>query len=294
MFPSFFSRCVYGDSLKYRKDKKMTEEIVAAIKDAEMVLVGLGEEFDEIGISVKDMQYASGREHLEAEGLLWLLPEYNSRYRREFSSDKEKDGIKALNVLAELLQDKNYFVVSTALNHMIPSVSWKENRLVMPCGEMDGKQCPNGCKAGLQKVTEADSKVIADYLNGMYEFLQSPEQKENAIIKQPDIGICPDCGKMLQLNNIYAEQYDESGYLPQWQLYRKWLQGTLNKKLVILELGVGMRFPSVIRWPFEKVAFFNNKAHMYRVNEKLHQLSEELKGKGTAIPKKSVDWLLGL
>ena len=61
------------------------------------------------------------------------------------------------------------------------------------------------------------------------------------------------------LNNVYAENYDESGYLDQWGHYRKWLQGTLNRRLFVLELGVGMRFPSVVRWPFEKVAFFNQK-----------------------------------
>ena len=74
----------------------------------------------------------------------------------------------------------------------------------------------------------------------------------------------------------------------------KWLQGTLNRKLFILELGVGMRFPTVIRWPFEKAAFYNKRACFCRVNEKLYHLTEELAEKGWGISQNAIDWLLKL
>ena len=76
-----------------------------------------------------------------------------------------------------------------------------------------------------------------------------------------------------------------------WESYMKWLQGTLNKKLLVLELGVGLQFPSVIRWPFEKIANLNKKAKFYRINEKLYQLTEELSEKGIAISENAIDWL---
>ncbi len=65
----------------------------------------------------------------------------------------------------------------------------------------------------------------------------------------------------------------------------------MNRRIVILELGVGMRFPTVIRWPFEKVAFFNQKAWFYRINEKLYQLTKELDEKGCGIAQNAIDWL---
>ena len=68
-----------------------------------------------------------------------------------------------------------------------------------------------------------------------------------------------------------------------WQIYNKWLQGTINKKLCILELGVGMRFPTVIRWPFEKVTYFNQKATLFRVHSKLYQITEEIKDRSFGI-----------
>ena len=89
-----------------------------------------------------------------------------------------------------------------------------------------------------------------------------------------------------------SENYVEEGYLPQWEKYTKWLQGTVNKKICILELGAGMQFPSIIRWPFEKVAFYNQKASFFRINEKLYQLTEEIGGKGISIERNAREYLL--
>ena len=62
-------------------------------------------------------------------------------------------------------------------------------------------------------------------------------------------------------------------------------------QLLILELGVSLQFPTVIRWPFEKVAFYNQKAFLYRVNEKLYQMTKELSDRGTGIEKNAIDWI---
>ena len=71
----------------------------------------------------------------------------------------------------------------------------------------------------------------------------------------------------------------------------KWLQGTLNHKICIIELGVGMKYPSVIRWPFEKTAFFNNKAFFFRIHKKLYHLTEELNAKGRAVAQNPIEFL---
>ena len=76
-----------------------------------------------------------------------------------------------------------------------------------------------------------------------------------------------------------------------WNTYTKWLQGTLNRQVCMLELGVNMTFPSVIRFPFEKVAFFNKKAKLIRVNEKLYQLSEQIGDKGISVAANAVEFM---
>ncbi len=95
-------------------------------------------------------------------------------------------------------------------------------------------------------------------------------------------------------NTIQAEDYIEEGYLPQWNAYTYWLSATLNKRVLILELGVGFQTPTVIRWPFEKTASINNKAHLYRIHGSFSQLSETVKGKADSISENSLEFLRNL
>ncbi|MCM1570170.1 MAG: hypothetical protein NC081_12120 [Roseburia sp.] len=252
------------------------------IDEADMILVGLGEEFNGVkALKDADEGYSRCREKLEEEGCLWMLPAYQARKRREA-------GVlvaSALGRLLDKLEGKNYFVVSVATDSSIAQLSWRDNRFVMPCGGASQKQCID-CENSLAPVTREDERRIGEL------FL---ELEQNGTIEQARretvLGRCPHCGRAMVLNNVYCENYDESGYLENWERYMKWLQGSLNHRLLVLELGVGMQFPSVIRWPFEKAAFFNNKAKFYRVNENLYQLTEELKGKGVSISENAIDWL---
>lgn len=250
------------------------------LEEAEMVLIGIGEEFNGVKKLRENAGYNLCREKVEDTPQAWLIPALNHL----FAQDKEElAGV--LQRFADLIVDKNYFVVSVSTNDVIRQTNWREKRLVMPCGGSYLKQCTHKCNEVLVPVDEGDWCSIEEYKD---ELLCGSNAAEL------NLGVCPTCGEPLVLNNIYTEKYDEEGYLPQWQFYTKWLQGTLNRKLLVIELGVGMQCPSVIRFPFEKVAFFNQKASFWRINENLYQLSEEIKGKGTSISKNAIDWLKDL
>lgn len=77
-----------------------------------------------------------------------------------------------------------------------------------------------------------------------------------------------------------------------WNAYNEWLGRTLNKNICILELGVGLKYPTVVRWPFEKIAFFNKKAIMYRVHKSLYQSTEELGDKCIGIKANPLEFVL--
>lgn len=68
-----------------------------------------------------------------------------------------------------------------------------------------------------------------------------------------------------------------------WKDYLAWLSRTLNINLTVLELEVSFNHPEVIRFPFEKTVFYNNKAFFIRINTLFYQLPEELKDKGIGI-----------
>lgn len=257
-----------------------SDEIFTEINRADMVLVGLGEDFDDV-MRLRDCpEYIRGKELLKESGCQWLLPAWN-----EYCSKRMEDIVSpVLKKLADILAEKNYFVITTATDSRIAAVSWKKGRLVMPCGTAARKQCISDHSHMIQEVTVEEREQMNDSFNRLFTGGFLPDGMAE-LVK------CSQCGAAMVLNNIFADDYNEQGYLEQWQFYTKWLQGTLNRRLLVLELGVGMRFPSVIRWPFEKIAYFNNKAFFIRVNEKLYQLTEELSGKGCGIPKNAIAWL---
>lgn len=77
-----------------------------------------------------------------------------------------------------------------------------------------------------------------------------------------------------------------------WEAYNQWLSRTLNRNLCLLELGVGLKYPTIIRWPFEKIAFFNKKAVMYRIHKSLYQTTEELGDKCIGIQGDAIEFML--
>lgn len=225
----------------YGSGRNMRQEYIDKITAADLVLVGIGAEFEK-----KKLQ-------------------------------KEELAVEALQELGNILSGKNYFIISTCTNSILNCGGFSEERIVSPCGNIEKKQCPKCCDGSLQPLSETEKKLLEQGID---------------VEQMPELGTCSSCGEKLVLNNVYAEKYAEEGYLKEWERYTKWLQGTLNKKLCVLELGVDLSFPTIIRWPFEKVVFYNQKASFFRVNETLYFMSEELKDRGVAVGKNAIDWLL--
>lgn len=179
----------------------------------------------------------------------------------EWKSQEAVDIQVLYDKLGDLIQDKDYFIVTTVTDGEIRKSSLDQKRIVAPCGNATWRQCSKSCTKDIWEQGE-----ISD-------------------------DICPHCGQPLTGNTIQAEDYIEEGYLPQWNTYTYWLSATLNKRVIILELGVGFQTPTVIRWPFEKTASINNKAHLYRIHGSFSQLSETVKGKAESISENSLEFL---
>lgn len=255
-----------------------TQILKEKIADAELVLIGIGEEFNEDFHKIG--QYPHLMKELEeidfTESMAWAVPFVEKAYLEE---EKEAETVQAYRNLYELVKDKNYFIVTTCIDGHIENAGFDTGKIVEPCGNYARLQCSEKCSNELWD-SESWQSAIKKQL----------EQAET--LKGIERPVCPHCGKPLVFNNIVNENYVEEGYLPQWEKYTKWLQGTVNKKLCILELGVGMQLPNIIRWPFEKVAFYNQKASFFRINEKLYQLTEKIGEKGISIEGNARDYLL--
>lgn len=249
-------------------DFNIMEYIAAKIKEADMVLVGIGEELDQIRKIKKKDDYVQLCNQTESKR---LLPFFISLLIEEVTEERKN----AYQNLFSILEGKNYFLVTTCQDGIIRHGGFDSGRIVEPCGGYSMLQCSGGCGTDLYPVPKEFISRIRKLLDG---------EKEEKELVPP---ICPNCGRDLVFNNVDAEKYNEEGYLNHWQTYKKWLQGTVNKNLCILELGVGMNYPSVIRWPFEKIAFYNQKAELFRVHSRLYQISEEIKDRGYGLCRES-------
>ncbi len=187
------------------------ETIAQKIQEAEMVLVGLGE-----------------------------------RFTGEGSAAPIK---KAYENLAELLQEKDYFVITLAADELIYGPGLRRERIVRPLALQEDES------GGSEKVEGTDESGDSENAGGT------------------------------------DESEGSDGAFPEWDAYMRWLQGTLRKKLLVLELGVGLTVPQMIRFPFEKIVYLNEKAELVRVHDRLFQLPENLHGKGLSVPKDAL-WLL--
>lgn len=277
--------CFTKTEIKKEKRINMEREIIEIIREADMVLVGIGEEFEEQKYLKAIEGYEAVRSGLLNSGAQWAVP----ALERALLQEGDSRLMRAYQSLSILLKEKNFFLITTISNDLAWESGLETERIVAPCGGSRWKQCPGGCSEALQELTPCEWGLLKERFdkNGLL-----PAQSDQGSFLFPELGVCPACGSPLVLNNVYNDHYDENAYLPQWQVYTKWLQGTLNRKLCVLELGVGMRLPNIIRWPFEKAAYFNQKSSFIRVNEHLYQLSQELGGKGISVAKNAVDWLI--
>ena len=100
-------------------DNKWLETLQAALDEAEMILVGLGEEWEEKRLFKDDAAFQAGRQYLDENDLTWLIPAWNDYCLTRVDSK----AAEALDNLRRFLGEKNYFVISTSFGKRVCSTS---------------------------------------------------------------------------------------------------------------------------------------------------------------------------
>ena len=196
-------------------------------------------------------------------GKEWALRDDEKDIRFCHLTDPSQADLRAAyEALYDLIKEKDYYIVTTLTDGAVYEMPFDKNRIVAPCGNIHWRQCSKACTKDIWEESEV-----------------------------PD-DVCPHCKAPLTGNTIKAETYIEEGYLPRWKDYMKWQTGTINRSLVILELGEGFSTPTVMRWPFEKIIYFNQKSKLYRINENFYQLPKEAEERGVSVHENSVRWML--
>lgn len=253
-------------------------ELYERVRSAELVLVGLGEAFQyDWNALTGDERYHEIEEEIgDREEYVWIIPFLQKMILQQSRDDRWDKAYKNLEVI---LAGKEYFIISLCMDDYIYETGLNETRIVTPCGGFRKMQCDNNCVHILSDIPQESYNAVLQYYRGELSISD---------LREP---VCGQCGGKLRFNQIGVTRYAEEGYLGRWNEYTKWLQRTVNKKLCVLELGVGMEYPTVIRFPFEKIVFYNQKSFLYRIHPTLYQIGEAVGNRGCAIKADPIDFL---
>lgn len=265
------------------------ELIKSKIEEADYILVGCGLGFEKEAYLEEEVYKPLAKldintkaklleELQDDEAVSWIHQILVNYYNKQ-------NTLRSYSLLNELITDKNYFVLSMNTSELIMQSGLDQSKIVMPCGNEGLFQCSKSCTH--------DIHTNQDYIENFVEQLPViiNDVKLGKSIKEY-LPKCKECSEPLTFNvRANVEGYVEEGYLPQWQNYLQWLSRTLNKKLLLIELDVNFTLPSLIRWPFEKNAYLNNKAFLIRVNHEFPQLPEEINGKGISVAMSANEFL---
>lgn len=260
-------------------------KIEETCREADLILVGIGEKFQyDWTILQKQERFKQIEADIETQSkserdqgqYRWIIP-----FLQRMALEKFPDEllINAYHGLERLISDQNNFIISMSVDDYLYQFDFRHDKLVTPCGGFRKMQCDSNCCGDILDIDDTVYESILAYYKNEISL---------ASLQEP---VCAKCGRPVRFNQIGVTSYAEEGYLPQWERYTKWLQGTINRKICVLELGVGMEFPNLIRWPFERIVYYNQKAVLYRFHPALYQVSENLNGRGFGICQNPIDFL---
>ncbi len=160
---------------------------------------------------------------------------------------------KVYNDLMKLVKIKNYFVITTNVDAQFFKAGFDQNRVFATQGDYGKFQCSKPCHDTLY-----DNEAIIS---------QMVQQQFDCRIPTELIPMCPVCGENLitniRINDSFVENDDWKSASTR---YSNFIDQLENKKVVLLELGVGFNTPIIIRWPFEKITELHNNCTLIRVN----------------------------
>ena len=196
----------------------------------------------------------------------WAKHIYHIRY--------EPAALKSYLDLFNIVSSKDYFICTTNVDCQLNKAGFNEKSIFAPQGNYGFFQCEKPCS---QDVYDNENMIKA-----MIENMVSPFE-----IRNEDIPLCPKCGKHLMPNLRCDHRFVEQPHIKNQTMYVEYVNNTLDKKLVLLELGVGYNTPVIIRYPFEAITLKHPHATLIRINLSDADVSESITKKSICIQEDS-------
>lgn len=172
--------------------------------------------------------------------------------------------------LLALVKDKDYFVLTTNVDHCFQKAGFDKHRMFYTQGDYGLFQCSVPChndtydnEDSIRRMVEAQGYTIIEDNDLMVEKGVSPQMT----VPSELIPCCPKCGKPLNVNlrsdNTFVE--DKGWHIAQ-NRYEDFLRRHNGLKILFLELGVGGNTPVIIKYPFWRMTARNRNATYACIN----------------------------
>ncbi|WKY42929.1 Sir2 silent information regulator family NAD-dependent deacetylase [Eubacteriaceae bacterium ES2] len=260
-----------------------TGSIAEWLKEADVVVIGAG-----AGLSASAGILYSGSRFEEN------FPEFIKRYGMTdmysagfypFNSQAEKWGYWSKHIwlnryeigslptyqhLLELIKDKNYFVITTNVDHQFLLSGFDEKRFFATQGDYGLFQCAKACHHRLYDNEAAVRKMV--------------QMQRECIIPAELVPTCPVCGGDMEVN-IRKDGFfvEDEAWHEAAERYTKFLEDNHNKKILFLELGVGMNTPVIIKYPFWQMTMKWQNVRYISVNRDEAYVPKEIAERGIGI-----------
>lgn len=182
------------------------------------------------------------------------LEEYWAWWSRMILVNRYEAGVgKPYQDLLELVKDKDYFVITTNVDHQFQLAGFDKKRLFYTQGDYGLWQCSKPCHQKTYDNEEAVRQMAARQKNG-----KIPSQL---------IPRCPVCGAPMTMNLRCDMTFvQDDGWYAASGRYEDFLRRHEGMHLLLLELGVGANTPVIIKYPFWQMTAKNPKAVYACVN----------------------------
>lgn len=139
--------------------------------------------------------------------------------------------------LLKLVANKDYFVITTNVDHCFQKAGFDKKRLFYTQGDYGLFQCSEPCC----RETFDNEDVIR----------KMAERQKDMKIPTELLPVCPHCGKPLTMNLRSDDKFvEDEGWYRAAERYENFLRTRAGGKILFLELGVGYNTPVIIKYPF--------------------------------------------
>ena len=190
-----------------------------------------------------------------------------SRMYEYFIGDKEASSI--MKNLYEIMKDKNYFVVTSNTDTHFELAGFSKERIFEIEGNCRKLQCSNCCHDKIYPGDEIVSKMAKSQKYGK--------------VPSEIIPKCPECGGDMQMYvEIDRNFLKGHSWQTKYKNYENFINNAHGKKLVLLELGVGVR-NQLIKAPFMRLTNFEENATYITVNKGELYIPNEIADKSIGV-----------